>query len=43
VTKRLSFRDIFMASRPMARVPWIKDEVVRNAWIGRHACAGNNS
>jgi len=43
VSKRLSFRDIFMAFRPMARVPWIRDERVRNAWIGRHACAGNNS
>jgi len=43
VSKRLSFRDIFMAFRPMARVPWIRDERVRNAWIGRYACAGNNS
>lgn len=43
VTRRLSWRDIFMAFRPMARVPWIRDEMVRKAWMGRVACVGNNS
>ena len=36
VTKRLTFRDIFMAFRPMARVPWLKDPRARAEW--RAAC-----
>ena len=40
---RRRFRDIFMAFRPMARVPWIRDDVVRGAWMRRNACVGNNS
>lgn len=40
VTKKLSFRDIFMAFRPWARVPWIADEKLRAEW-GR-LCVNNS-
>ena len=40
VTRRLSFRDIFEAFRPMARVPWIVDPKVRANW-GR-TCGSNS-
>jgi transposase-like protein len=43
VTRRLSFRDIFMASRPMATVPWIKDPVVRRKWREQWACVPSNT
>jgi len=43
VTRRLSFRDIFMAFRPMASVPWIKDQRVREKWREQWACPGSNS
>ncbi len=32
VTRRLSFRDIFMSFRPWARVPWIADPKLRAEW-----------
>ena len=43
VTRRLSFRDIFMAFRPMATVPWIRDARVREKWREQWACPGSNS
>ncbi|MBL8862419.1 MAG: hypothetical protein JNK02_10455 [Planctomycetes bacterium] len=43
VSRRLRLRDIFMAFRPWARVPWIVDEGVRKAWGARDVCPDNNT
>jgi IS1 family transposase len=40
VTRRLSLRDIFLAFRPWARVPWLKNPKTRAEW--RLACASNS-
>ena len=40
VTRPLTLREIFLAFRPWARVPWIKDPKVRSEW--RLACASNS-
>jgi transposase-like protein len=43
VTRRLSWRDVFTAFGPRARVPWIKDEVVRRKWREGWACVPSNT
>ena len=43
VTRTLSFRDIFMAFRPMATVPWVKDARTGEKWMEQWACPGSNS
>lgn len=43
VTRRLCWRDVFMAFSPTATVPWIKDEAVRKKWREQWSCPGNNS
>jgi len=42
VTKRLTFRDIFLSFGPMGRVAWIKNEAVRREWRV-NVCASNNT
>jgi hypothetical protein len=43
VSRRLSFRAIFMAFRPWATVPWIVDDFVRRTWNGAMGCPANNT
>jgi transposase-like protein/IS1 family transposase len=43
VTRKLNWRDIFLAFRPMARVPWIKRPEVRREWRTPWACPTSNS
>jgi hypothetical protein len=43
VSRRIRMRDIFMAFRPWARVPWIVDEEVRNRWGASVASTANNT
>lgn len=40
VTRRLSFRDVFLVFRPWARVPWIADPKMRAEWA--RLCVSNS-
>lgn len=41
VSRRLSWQDVFLSMRPMARVPWLVNPRVRAEWGG--GCGGSNS
>ena len=43
VKRRLTWRDVFMAFRPVARLSWLANPDARAAWGRRWACAGSNS
>lgn len=43
VTRPLSFRDIFMSFRPVARVPWLINPEAKREWSKEWQCVLNNS
>ncbi len=38
VTRVLSWRDVFLSFRPIARLPWLRDELTRREWSGSAPC-----
>lgn len=43
VTRVLSWRDVFLSFRPMARLRWLSDELTRREWPRSVPCLASNT
>jgi transposase-like protein/IS1 family transposase len=43
VTRVLSWRDVFLSFRPMARLAWLSDELTRREWSKSLPCLGSDT